>query len=69
MKDKNTSCKFGSLFMCIFFHGKNSFPTIVKVLWDRKKLVTEKIDDFIEHLEKNYETILDGYFDEFKDLK
>ena len=52
--------------MCIFFYVQKSFPSIAQVVWDRIKPVTKKINDFIEQLGVNFETILDGYFEEFK---
>lgn len=65
-KTKNTSCKFGSLLVCIFFYVQNSFPTIGTIVWDRTRPMTKQINDFIEQLGEIFETIMDGYYEEFK---
>lgn len=36
------------------------------MLWDKSRPVTKQITSYIEQLGENFETILDGYFDEFK---
>ena len=38
-KNKNSSCKFGSLLVCIFFYLKNTFPTFGRVTWKANKSV------------------------------
>lgn len=35
-------------------------------MWDKSKPITKHINGYIEQLRENFETILDGYFDEFK---
>lgn len=56
-------CKFGSLIVCIFFYVHNLFPTIGNVVWDRKKLTTQQINEFISEVGVNFEIIMDGYFE------
>ena len=46
-KDKNISCKFGSLLVCIFFHVQNYFPTVGRVTWDRNKTIVDQLNELI----------------------
>ena len=58
-KEENNSCKFGSLIMCILFYVKILFPTIGDVVWDKKKSITKNINEFINQIGDNFETIMD----------
>ena len=66
-KDKNTSYKFGSFLISIYFYEKKSFPTIDIVAWDRSRSTMEQISDLIRRSVENFEEIMGNYFEEFKE--
>ena len=68
-KEKNTSCKFGSLLVCTLFLGTKFFS----YSWYYSMGYVEDIygidNDLISQLGENFEAIMDNYFEEFKRKK
>lgn len=52
IKEKNLMCKFRSLIMFIFFYSKIYFPTVGNIVWQKGKLTTKKIVEYIPILEE-----------------
>ena len=46
-RSKISSCKFGSLIMCILFYVQNTFPTFGQVSWKTSRAITEHINDML----------------------
>lgn len=65
-KNKNSSCKFGSLLVCIFFFLHNTFPTFGKITWKTNKSVTEKINEFVSQLGDKFNSVMTSHFEDFK---
>lgn len=64
---KNNPCKFGSLLICIFFYVQNFFPSKGTVVWRKHTPILYQINEFIAEIGQNFETVMDNYFEEFKD--
>ena len=52
--------------VCIFFYVQNEFPSFGKVNWKTNRSVIEQINDLIEQLGDNFESIMMSYFEDFK---
>src|SRR5271156_1430851 len=64
---KNNPCKFGSLLICIFFYVQNFFPSKGTVVWRKDTPILYQINEFIAEMGQNFDTVMDNYFEEFKD--
>ena len=63
---KNNPCKFGSLLICIFFYVQKFFPSKGTMEWRKDTPVLYQINEFIAEMGENFESIMDGYFEEFR---
>lgn len=54
--------------MCILFYIQSYFPTIGNVVWEQGKPATRQISEYIANLGDSFENVLDGYFNEFKQM-
>ena len=52
--------------VCIFFYIQNSFPTFGKVGWKTNRSIVVQINEYIEQLGDNFESIMTNYFEDFK---
>ena len=64
---KNNPCKFGSLLTCLFFYVQKFFPSKGTVEWRKDVLVLYQINEYIEEMGENFDSIMDSYFDAFKE--
>ena len=65
-KTKGAQCKFGAILVCIFFFVHNEFSSFGKVDWKTNRSVMVQINDYIEQLGDNFESIMTSYFEDFK---
>ena len=65
-RTKGAQSKFGSILVCIFFYVKNEVPSFGKVGWKTNKSITVQINEYIEQLGDNFESIMTSYFEDFK---
>ena len=65
-RSKGAQCKFGAILICIFFFVQNEFPSFGTVEWKTNRSVMVQINDFIEQLGDNFESIMTSYFEDFK---
>ena len=63
---KNAQCKFGSILICIFFYVQNEFPSFGKIGWKTNRSVAMQIDEYIEQMGDNFESVMTSYFEDFK---
>ena len=64
---KNNFCKFGSLLIYLFFYVQNSFPSKGSVVWRKDIPILYQINEFIAELGENFDSVLDNYFEYFKE--
>ena len=64
---KNNSCKFDSLLTCLFFYVQKFFPSKGMVEWRKDVPVLYQINEYIAEMGENFESIMDSYFDSFKE--
>ena len=63
---KNNPCKFGSLLTCLFFYVQKFYPSNATIIWRKDVLVLYQIDEYISKMGENYSSIMDNYFDAFR---
>ena len=49
----------------MFFYVKNEFPYFGKLGWETNRLVSIKINEYIEKMGDNFESIIRSYFEDF----
>ena len=64
---KNNPCKLDSLLTCLFFYVQNFFPYKGIVVWRKDVLVLYQINEYTTKMGENYASIMDNYFDTFKE--
>lgn len=52
--------------VCIFFYVQNEFPSFGKVTWKTDRTIISQVNDYIEQLGDNFESIMTSYFEDFK---
>ena len=67
-RKKGAKCKFGAILVFIFFYVQNEFPSFGIVEWKTNRSVAFQINDFIEQLGDNFESIMTSYFEDFKKI-
>ena len=65
-RSKSAQCKFRSILICLFFYVQNEFPSFGKVSWKKNKSVAVHVNEYIEKIGANFETIMTSYFKDFK---
>lgn len=65
-KTKSAQCKFGSILVCIFFYVQNEFPYFGKVRWKKNRSVVVQINEYIEQMGDNFESVMTSYFQDIK---
>ena len=65
-RSKSAQCKFGSILIFLFFYVQNEFPYFGKVCWKTNRLVAVQVNEYIEQMGANFETIMTSYFEDFK---
>ena len=66
-KSKNNPCKLGSLLTCLFFYVKKFFPSKAYFVWRKDVPILYQINEYIAKMGENYKSIMDNYFDSFKE--
>ena len=56
-RSKSAQCKFGSIFIFLFFYVQNEFPSFGKVSWKTNRSVAVQVNEYIEQMGANFETI------------
>lgn len=64
---KNNPCKFGSLLTYLFLFVQKFFPSKGIVVWRKDVPVLYQINEYIAEMGENYVSIMDNYFDAFKE--
>ena len=64
---KRNPCKFGSLLTCLFFYVQKFFPSKGTVVWRKDVPILYQINEYIFERGENYVSIMDNYFDVFKE--
>ena len=67
LKKKNNPCKFSSFLTCLFFFVQNFIPLKGTIVWRKDVPVLYQINEYIAEMSENYVSIMDNYFDAFKD--
>ena len=65
-KSKSAQCKFGSILVCIFFYVQNEFPSFGKLGWKTNRSVAMQINEYIEKMGDNFESLMTSYIEDFK---
>ena len=65
-RTKGAQCKFGSILICIFFYVQKEFPSFGKIDWKTNRSVVAQINEYIEKMGDNFETLMTSYFEDFK---
>ena len=65
-KSKSAQCKFGSILVCIFFYVQNEFPSFGKLGWKTNRSIAVQINEYIEQMGDNFESIMTSCFEDFK---
>ena len=65
-KSKSAQCKFGSILICIFFYVQNEFPSFGRVGWKTNRPMAVQINEYIEQMGDNFESVMTSYFEGFK---
>ena len=68
-RSKSAQCKFGSILICIFFYVQNEFPSFGKISWKTNRSIVVQVNEYIEQIGANFETIMTSYFEDFKAQK
>ena len=50
----------------MFFYVMKEFPLVGKVNWDQKKIIIEKINEYIKQMGENFDAQMTSYFEDFK---
>ena len=64
---KNNLCRFGSLLTCLYFYVQKLFPSKGYVVWRKDIPMLYQINEYIVEMGENYNSIMDNYFDAFKE--
>lgn len=64
---KNNSCKFGSLLTCLFFYVQKFFPSKGTMVWRKDTPIFYQINEFMAKMGENFQSIMDAYFETFKE--
>ena len=64
---KNNPCKFGSLLTFFFFYLQIFFPSKGTIVWRKDVPILYQINECIAKMGDNYISIMDNYFNEFKE--
>lgn len=64
---KNNPCKFESLLTCSFFFVHNFFPSKGTIVWRKDVPILYQINEYIGEMGENFESIMDNYFEIFKE--
>ena len=64
---KNNPCKFGSLLTCLFFYIQKLFPSKGTVVWRKNIPILYQMNEFIAEMGENFDSIMDNYFEDFKE--
>lgn len=59
--------KYDSLLVCLFFYIHKFFPSKGVVVWKKDRPVVYQINEYIVELGDNFESIMDAYFEDFKE--
>lgn len=65
-KAKSAQCKFGPILVFIFFYVQKTFPSFGTMRWKTNRSVVVQINEYIEQLGENFESLMTSYFEEFK---
>lgn len=65
-RSKTTQCNFGSILMCTFFYVQNEFPSFGKIGRKTNRSIVVQINEYIEKMGDNFESIMTDYFEDFK---
>ena len=63
----NNPYKFGSLLNCLFFYVQKFFPSKGSVVWTKDTLILYQINEYIAKMGEKFESIMDNYFEAFKE--
>ena len=63
----NNLCKFGSLLTFLFFFVQNFFPSKGSVIWRKDVPILYQNNEYITEMGENFVSIMDNYFDSFKE--
>ena len=64
---KNNPCKFGSLLTCLFIYVQFFFPPKGTIIWRKDMPILYQINEYIVEMGENLVSIMDNYFDVFKE--
>lgn len=64
---KNNPCKFGSLLTYLFFYVQIFFSSKGTIVWRKDVHVLYQINEYIAKMGENYNSIMENYFDGFKE--
>ena len=64
---KKNLCNFFSLLTCLIFYVKKNFPSKGSIVWKKDTPVPYQINEFIAEMGDNFESIMDAYFESFKE--
>ena len=65
-RSKSSQCKCGSILIYIFFYVQNEFPSFRKIGWKTNRSMAVQINEYIEQMGDNFESIMTSYFEDFK---
>lgn len=65
-KSKSAQCNFGSILVCILFYVKNEFPSFGKVDRKSNRSIATQVNEYIEKMGENFESLMTSYFEDFK---
>ncbi len=64
---KTNSCKFGSFLVFLFFYVQKFFPSKGTVVWKKDIPVLYQTNEFVAEMGENFDSIMDNYFEDFKE--
>ena len=64
---KNNPCKFNSLFTCLFLYVQKFFPYKDTIEWRNDVPFLYHINEYIAKMGEKFDSIMDNYFDAFKE--
>ena len=65
-RTKGAQRKFGAILVCVFFYVQNEFPFVGKVAWRNDRTIIAQINEYIEQMGDNFDTLMTSYFEDFK---
>ena len=65
-RSKGAQCKFGAILVCIIFYVQNEFPSFGKVVCKENRSIIAQVNEYIEQMGANFETLMTSYFEDFK---